>query len=487
MSNLFVDVIGKNQFIINNIECIQGRSAIKLNIYLNSLKNYISEQSSTSIKFDFKNEPNLIVGKSFTSIVDFIESLGYCVELSLKMKTILDEFHSHQNNFIVTKEKLEQVTSKDISGDIEFQEFCSFCNKSLSIILRPYQYKAAYLLSMGKGGFDFSVPGAGKTIITYAAYSYLRSRKLVDKLFVIGPISSYNAWFEEFITCFGEVPEFENLAANNVMDCKAYLTASPSNHKNITFINGDKVRLLAAEIKYYLNNDNILLVIDEAHKIKNPNASITKAVMDISQFAKSRILLTGTPLPNGYEDLWALMITFSPFDKILPYTYAQLKSFTKTGIAKKQENRLRSSIKPYYSRISKKFLLQTKELLPTIEHTIYVDMDEEQLFLYEKLNAFCGKIKEEIDEDFLSALKKAVLIRKMQISANPALLLKGLMNSMDELMEEYADSHNTKNDEIEKLILADNKIKKELLSSEIMRIVQRYAKENIATKKIFRY
>ncbi len=483
MSNLFIDIIGKNEIIIQGLEFIQGRPAIKLNIFLSSFRNFIRKQTSNELTFNFRDEPDLIVGKTLTSIVAFIEGLGFNVEISSSMKILFDGFNSHQNNFVETKEKLGKVVTRDISSDIEFQEFCLFCDNTLSIQLRPYQYKAAYLLSTGKGGFDFSVPGAGKTIITYATYSYLKNQHHIDKLFVIGPISSYNAWFEEFITCFGVAPDFENLSVINTADCKAYLTASTTNHKNITFINGDKVRLLASEIKYYLNNDSILLVIDEAHKIKNPNASITRAVMDISQFAKSRILLTGTPLPNGYEDLWSLMMTFSPFDKILPYNYSQLKTFTKSGISEKQEERLRSSIKPYYSRISKKFLLQNKELLPTIERSIYVDMDDEQLFLYEKLNAFCGKIKEEIDEDFLVALKKAVLIRKMQISANPALLLRGLMNSMDELMEEYIDSYYKDNDEIEKLILADNKIKKELLTSEIMRIVQRYARESITTRK----
>ena len=220
MSNLFIDTIGQNQFIINNIECIQGRPAIKLNIFLNGFRNYIREQRTTAVEFDFKNEPDLIVGKALTSIVGFIERLGYCVELSSSMTAIFNRFHSHQNDFVATKKKLESVATKNISEDIEFQKFCSFCDNMLSIKLRPYQYKAAYLLSMGKGGFDFSVPGAGKTIITYAVYSYLKSRQHIDKLFVIGPISSYNAWFEEFITCFGVEPEFENLSTTSTSDCK---------------------------------------------------------------------------------------------------------------------------------------------------------------------------------------------------------------------------------------------------------------------------
>jgi len=110
-------------------------------------------------------------------------------------------------------------------------------------------------------------------------------------------------------------------------------------------------------------------------------------------------------------------------------------------------------------------------------------LDAQQAFLYEKLNEFCGKINEEIDEDFLVALKKAVLIRKMQISANPALLLKGLMSSMDELIEEYAESYEKDNKDMDRLILADKQVKKELSSSEIMRIVHQYARENIITAK----
>lgn len=483
MSELLFEATGLNRFILNGLDKIQGRPSLKLNIFLNRHRNVISRQTPTLVEFDFAEKPDLVVGKALTSIISFIEDLGYKVGLSEQMSWVISGFDNHQSDFDVTRAKLERLQSTDFSSDIEYIEFCKFCDENLVITLRPYQYKAAYLLSTGKGGFDFSVPGAGKTIITYTVFRYLRTHQYIDKIFVIGPISSYNAWFEEYSTCFGVEPQFENLAAGTTSDCRIYLTASPSNHKLVTFINGDKIRLLSKEISHFLTNDSVLLVVDEAHKIKNPNASITKAVMKISQSAKSRILLTGTPLPNGYEDLWSLMATYSPFDKILPYNYSQLQSFTKTGMSEKQEERLRFAIKPYYSRISKKYLLQTGELLPAKEQVIYTQLDAQQAILYEKLDTFCGKIKEEIDEDFLGALKKAVLIRKMQISANPALLLKGLMSSMEELMEEYAEVYDKGDAEMDRLILADRKIKKELSSSKIMRIVHHYARDNITTAK----
>ena len=483
MSNLLFETSSNNRFTLHGLDVIQGRALLKLNIFLNRYRNVISQQAPNLIEFYYAEEPNLIVGKALNSIISFIENLGYKIELSARMSQIMDGFYNHQSDIDTIKEKLVYLQSKDFSLEKEYLEFCKFCNDNLTITLRPYQYKSAYLLSTGKGGFDFSVPGAGKTIITYTVFNYLKTQCYIDKIFVIGPISSYNAWFEEYVTCFGKEPEFENLAAETISNCKIYLRASQKNHKLVTFVNGDKVRILDKDISNFLATDSILLVIDEAHKIKNPNASITKAVMEISQFAKARILLTGTPLPNGYEDLWSLMTTFSPFDKILPYNYSQLKVFTKNGISEKQEEKLKSTIKPYYSRISKKFLLQTGELLPANEHVIYSQLDAQQAFLYEKLNAFCGKIKEDIDEDFMVALKKAVLIRKMQISANPALLLKGLLSSMDELMDEYVDSYEKDNADIDRLILADKYIKKELFSSEIMRVVNQYARESITTAK----
>jgi SWI/SNF-related matrix-associated actin-dependent regulator of chromatin subfamily A member 5 len=46
------------------------------------------------------------------------------------------------------------------------------------------------------------------------------------------------------------------------------------------------------------------VIIDEAHRIKNENSSLSKAVRIFkTQF---RLLITGTPLQNNLRELWAL-------------------------------------------------------------------------------------------------------------------------------------------------------------------------------------
>jgi SNF2 family DNA or RNA helicase len=48
-----------------------------------------------------------------------------------------------------------------------------------------------------------------------------------------------------------------------------------------------------------------LVILDEAHLIRNPNIQITKLIFQLRSF--SRLPLTGTPLQNHVEDIWSLM------------------------------------------------------------------------------------------------------------------------------------------------------------------------------------
>ena len=59
----------------------------------------------------------------------------------------------------------------------------------------------------------------------------------------------------------------------------------------------------------------MMVVIDEAHRIKNPEGAYgEKACRKRSQEeAIARIVLTGTPVPNGYEDLYNLFRFLYPF------------------------------------------------------------------------------------------------------------------------------------------------------------------------------
>lgn len=475
MSDMIIRKIDQNIFVIDGIAQLSGRQAMKFNIFINGLQNVKVSRKENEVNLSYCINEKILVAKSIRTIVEHFAKNGIDVKKDEGVIQYLSDLYSEEEERINTLSRLAEIQKGTFEASNDYKLFCEYCNEILQIQLRDYQYKAAYLLSLGKGGFDFSVPGAGKTIITYSAYGYLKNQRLIDQIFVTGPASSYNAWVDEYITCFGAQPDFENLADDSTKECKIYLTASARNHKEITFINVEKLRLLVGEISSYISKKNTLLIVDEAHKIKNPEAAITKAILEITKYAKFRIILTGTPMPNGYEDLYSLSKTFSPFEDILPYRYNQLKRMTKNEASPKEAEMLRKSIEPYYSRISKKYLIETKELLPPKFHFVACKMNQDQEILYNRLNTFSGKMSDDIDGDILEALKKAISIRKMQVSANPALLKKSLISSMDELRNEYADGVEKAGSKIDGLIKADREIMSQFNESSIVRIINKFA------------
>ena len=46
-------------------------------------------------------------------------------------------------------------------------------------------------------------------------------------------------------------------------------------------------------------------ILDEAHKIKNPDSAIAKVFFDLAAGFKRRIIMTGTPVANRPYDIWA--------------------------------------------------------------------------------------------------------------------------------------------------------------------------------------
>lgn len=483
MGNIFIRQANSKSYILENCDQLSARQAMKLNIFLNSLADADVERYPQHIMVTSQSEERHMVAKLLKSISDYLSKQDCPFACDENVSEIIDQSISEKKSSDIIFETLKAIQADSKEGKDGFEEFCGFCDSTLKIELRPYQYKAAFLLSVGKGGFDFSVPGAGKTIITYATYAHLKAKGIVNHIFVIGPGSSYNAWFDEFVTCFGKQPDFENLAECTTKDCKLYLEASSKNHKEISFVNVEKVRLLTKAIVHCLSSGNMLLVVDEAHKIKNPNAAVTMAVLEIAKYARARIILTGTPMPNGYEDLYSLTKTFSPFEDILPYNYNQLRLMTKNDASESQTATIRERLGPYYSRISKKYLLETKELLPPQYHVVYCQMEDDQRKLYDRLNTFFGKLNEDIDEDILLSLKKAILIRKMQISANPSLLQKSIIDSMDELKAEYAERSQKADSKIGELIKADRELMGKFSDSTIAKTVNKYSSGTLTTSK----
>ncbi len=460
--------------IIIDISSISGRVLQKIKIYLNGINDInFTVNSSEIIIYDADKNKKIKIFEYFKKLnsFDFDESI----------LIFLESIKNENGNLKQIQDELIKLKSEvDYSSD-EYNVFNKQSDNLLKITLRDYQRKSAYLLYKSKNGFDFSVPGAGKTIISYAVYINLLFDKQIDSLFIIGPKNSYNSWFDEYITCFNEKPDFENLSFLSVKECKTYLGTSETFNRKIVFINYEKISSLKNDIYNYMNRHETLLIVDEAHKVKNPKARQTEALLEITKSAKRRILLTGTPLPNGYEDLYSECLICFPDYKIIPYNYTELRLMSKNSeIDSVKEKKLMDALYPYFSRVSKKYLLSKGDLLPAIFFERNIHMDEYQQQIYDLIGILSENIINDWESSFALALKKAISIRRMQASANPILLNKAIFSSIEdfrtlmigELDDEYTDDELTYlKEKIEK---ADEEIMKQVKSSSVAQMILDY-------------
>ncbi|NQV77206.1 MAG: DEAD/DEAH box helicase, partial [Lutibacter sp.] len=186
---------------------------------------------------------------------------------------------------------------------------------------------------------------------------------------------------------------------------------------------------------------------------------IAKSILSLAKYSKSRVILTGTPLPNGFEDLQNLYKYIWPTKNIIKFYPFQLKQMG-SSLHDSRISELMNNISPYYVRIKKSDLG-----IPTpIEHSpIKVKMGKEQRRIYDFIeNKYIASINGDNQQGtFRNQLTKAKLIRLMQVATNPSLLNKPLE-------EYYKDKGFSDN------IMIDD--------SEILSKISQYTKNEIPAK-----
>ncbi len=365
--------------------------------------------------------------------------IGADIKYDEKTNSDIEEFKSREECF--ERFSLEAKNIKENHCDPDgFREFTCILHENMPCRhLYELQLLSAYHLAFSQNGCNFSVPGAGKTSIVYGAYTFLKhtsdSLKRVDKLLIIGPLSSFGPWENEYEECFGEKVKSQRLGGSMSTDQKKqYFYGTTS---ELTLISYQSLIGLKDEITYFLRNNRVMVVLDEAHKVKSTNGGIiASAVMDIARYCTSRVILTGTPAPNGYEDLYNLFHFIWPQHDVIKYNVGQLRDMSKKSsdlrVPKMLEN-----ITPYFIRIRKSDLL----LPPATENKpIIVPMKDSQRRIYDFIEQrFIDEANKDAKEGAIhSLLVRAKMIRLQQVATNPALLNEPLSSFSEEYDEDLS-------------------------------------------------
>ncbi|HRK54610.1 MAG TPA: DEAD/DEAH box helicase [Cyclobacteriaceae bacterium] len=362
------------------------------------------------------------------------------IHLSEKLISEVETFHREDELFEEFSNKAVAIRNNEFDKYPklikDFEQFESTLKRDLRRKLYPLQLLSAFHMAFAQNACNFAVPGAGKTSIVYGAYSYLKSLpsddpKRVDRLLVIGPLSSFAPWENEFEECFGKKIKSQRLSGNLALSRERkeeHLYSS--NPAELTLIYHGGVNNLQQQIIDFLKSNKVMVVVDEAHRIKNPDGVWGRSVVEISKEAKSRIVLTGTPVPNGYEDLYNLYQFIYPFKfkSILGFHYANLCELTAKGDPESERVKLfTENISPFFIRIKKSDL----NLPPIKEKVILVEMNSHQREIYDFIESkYVAHFKTNTNGSIKDVLNKAKLIRLRQASTNPSLLAKPLIEAL---------------------------------------------------------
>ena len=335
------------------------------------------------------------------------------------VKEIISYFNEENINF-KTDDQVAELVSNIKNQELEFDQAKENLNSKISVSqplslkrkLKSYQIKGFEHLMLVKHGANFSVPGSGKTTMVYAYYDKLKRDGIVDKIFVVGPFSSFSPWEEEAEKCFGR-----KLASARLVGEKRqsyYLEAEQFElflcHYQTAA--NDKDRLIELCNRY-----NVLLVIDESHYIKRFAGGVrSDALLTIAPHAIRRVILSGTPMPNGFIDLWSQMTFLWPGKQLLGDKNAYK---TRCDDLEEQEE-IKKEIRPFFYRVKKTDLELPQPQFNKIEYSL--KPIQAQIYhalsvkLLSELNLQTG------DRQKIKQWRKAKMVRLLQAASNPTLL-----------------------------------------------------------------
>jgi len=169
---------------------------------------------------------------------------------------------------------------------------------TLPVSLWDFQAEDVLRLLRGAWG-EWAQVGLGKTVMALSAYRILREQGHVDGMIVVGPESASHAWAGKS----SDTSEYFNETGFRV---KAGAKKWPS--EGVIFVNYDKIYRpnYSGELLKRIRTGRWIMCLDEAHMVSNGASKRFQTIDLWSRFVRWRWLLTGTPVSNYPDKLWAL-------------------------------------------------------------------------------------------------------------------------------------------------------------------------------------
>jgi len=166
--------------------------------------------------------------------------------------------------------------------------------------LHKYQNKAIDFVKSKKKCALFLDMGLGKTVSTLTAISDMLDEFEITRVLVLAPLVVANSVWKQ------ETEKWEHLKHLRVEICTGTRTQREvqiQKHCDIHVINFENLIWLIENFEWKWD----MLVVDESTSFKNHASKRFKKLKKVLKKLDSVVLLTGTPSPNGFTDLWGQM------------------------------------------------------------------------------------------------------------------------------------------------------------------------------------
>jgi SWI/SNF-related matrix-associated actin-dependent regulator 1 of chromatin subfamily A len=324
---------GKNEYIISLKERLEKEGSF-----------FISPSVAEYIENNFDREPlefnkvitiNEFFGKQLQEKFDLnhlpekilVEWVLGETEKSYHVKGKVFKNQKYSPIFYVPKTQIsENLYDVEMDVDIDFDKYQEMDKRGWRVF--PHQEKGIKFLLTKNNRILGDDMGLGKTLMSTIA----SIESGAEKILIVCPANAKINWFRE-VNAY--IPEEDiTIIKSGHWAPKKYTIINYDILKNFhTIIDGRKT-YKDYEIIRHLDDEGFdLIILDEAHMVKNPSSNRAKIINQISKNIKRRWLLTGTPLANRPMDFFNLLkICDSPVTaswKQYAFRYCDGKKFKK--------------------------------------------------------------------------------------------------------------------------------------------------------------
>jgi SNF2 family DNA or RNA helicase len=303
--------------------------------------------------------------------------------------------------------------------------------------LLPHQRQGLLHALTAVNAANFSVPGAGKTATALAVIGTHLAHQHIDGVVVVGPLSCFRPWEHEADAALPgvlDVRRVRNLSRPARTDL--YRRVRHGDLLLLSFATAATDRLELAQL---CSRMQIMLIVDESHRVKRfRGGQWAPALVEVARYARVKLILTGTPMPQGPNDLW------TQFNILWPGEEATGSRINYRARAEGDFDGVIRSLEPFFrrgawpARAASNFATVIGELQPFFMRTPKaelgltpaaffeheVSMPPIQRDIYDLIvHRLRGAIPDAASwQDKIDALRRARPIRLIQAASNPDLL-----------------------------------------------------------------